>query len=239
MVGRESLRAACGWSQGPLGVTLAALLLCGSPAAAQTDTVPSFEGAWKIAKPTTAPKPLTPVVMTAEGRKALEDNKRLRSQGKYDDYDIMRSRCSNPGVPRLMLTPMRFKIWQRLNVLTFDFEWNRALRQIDVRGVPVEPLLVPQMTGQTTAHWEGSVLVAKTVDVSDRTLIDDIMPHTVDMKVTERLRLVDPDTLEDQITIEDPAYYTKPWTSVVTYKRQPVEFFPEHICLEDRKAASK
>ena len=82
MVGRESLRAACGWSQGPLGVTLAALLLCGSPAAAQTDTVPSFEGAWKIAKPTTAPKPLTPVVMTAEGRKALEDNKRLRSQGK-------------------------------------------------------------------------------------------------------------------------------------------------------------
>jgi hypothetical protein len=167
----------------------------------------------------------------------LEANKRLRSQRKYDDYDIMTSRCSNPGVPRLMLTPMRFKIWQRLDVVTFDFEWNRALRQIDARGVPVEPLLVPQMTGQTSGQWEGDTLVAETIDVSDRTLIDDIMPHTVDMKVTERLRLLDPDTLEDRITIEDPAYYAKPWSAVVTYKRQPDGFFPEHVCLDDRKAA--
>lgn len=222
---------------GQLGIALAGMLLSVSSASAQAGREPNFEGTWKVAKPITELKPLTPVVLTAEGRKALETNKRLRSQRKYDDYDITRSRCSTPGVPRLMLTPMRFKIWQRLGVMTFDFEWNRALRQIDMRGLPSEPLLVPQMTGRTAGHWEGDTLVAETVDLSDRTLIDDIMPHTSDMKVTERLRLIDADTLEDHITIEDPAYYAKPWSGVVTYKRQPdVAFFPEHVCLDTRDA---
>lgn len=222
---------------GRLGMALASMFLCGSGASAQAEGASSFEGTWKVAAPDTKLKPLIPVVLTAEGRKALEENKRLRSQRKYDDYDIMLSRCSNPGVPRLMLTPMRFKIWQRLGVMTFDFEWNRALRQIDMRGLSVEPQLVPQMTGQTVGHWEGDTLVAETVNISDRTLIDEIMPHTMDMKVTERLRLIDADTLEDHITIEDPAYYAKPWSGVVTFKRQPDAFFPEHVCLENRNAA--
>lgn len=226
-----------------LSIALTAVL-CGSGVSAQSPSVPdpqhpNFEGTWRIASPSTSLRPLTPVVLTSEGRKNLEANKRLRSQRKYDDYDIMRSRCSNPGVPRLMLTPMRFKIWQRLGVVTFDFEWNRALRQIDTRGTPTEPLLVPQMTGQTSSHWEGETLVAETTDVSDRTLIDDIMPHSADMKVTERLRLVDADTLEDHITINDPAFYAKPWSAVVTYKRQPAaDFFPEHVCLDDHVPAT-
>ncbi|EIZ79587.1 hypothetical protein WSK_1820 [Novosphingobium sp. Rr 2-17] len=220
-----------------LGLVLAGMFLSISVAPAQAQDVPSLEGTWKIATPETKLKPLAPVVLTAEGRKALEQNKRLRSQHKFDDYDIALSRCSNPGVPRLMLTPMRFKIWQRFGVVTFDFEWNRALRQIDVRGLPTEPLLVPQMTGRTSGRWEGGTLVAETVDISDRTLIDDLMPHTNDLKVTERLRLIDADTLEDQITIEDPAYYATPWSSVVTFKRQPDGFFPEHVCLENRGTA--
>lgn len=211
---------------------VAIALLSGAGAAAQPGPAPLLEGVWKIVAPSTSLKPLEPVVLTAEGRKRLEANKRLRAQRKYDDYDITLSRCSSPGVPRLMLTPLRFKIWQRQGVVTFDYEWNRALRQIDVRGVPVERLLVPQMTGQSIGQWEGDTLVAQTIDVSERTLIDDLMPHTVDMKVTERLRLKDADTLEDRITIDDRAYYAKPWSAVVTYKRQPDAIFPENICLE-------
>ena len=222
------------------GMAGMALLTICTPAHGQATTIPDFEGVWKIAKPSDSLEASTPVVLTAEGRKAFAENKRLRSQHKYDDYDITISRCSSPGVPRLMLTPMRFRIWQRLGVVTFDFEWNRALRQIDMRGRPTEPLLAPQMTGQTTGRWEGDTLVAQTVDVSDRTLIDDIMPHSSDMRVTERIRLVDADTLEDRITIDDPIYYAKPWGGVVTYTRQPATpFFPEHVCLDRRDTAAR
>ena len=67
---------------------------------------------------------------------------------------------------------------------------------------------------------------------SDRTLIDELVPHGYDLKVTERYRLIAPDTLEDRITIEDPAYFTKAWDVVVIYKRQPDMIFAEDICLD-------
>lgn len=197
----------------------------------------NLEGVWKIAAPTAALKPVSGAVpFTAEGRKRFEANKKSRARGALDDYDIARSRCSTPGVPRLMLTGKRFKIWQRQGVVTFDFEWNQAIRQIDLRGVEKEPPLVPDMSGQSNGHWEGDTLVAVTSDMSERALLDELMPHTDALKVTERYRLIDADTLEDRITIEDPAYFTKPWDAVITYKRQPAALFAEDVCLDRLEA---
>ena len=215
---------------------LGAMFGIANPVAAQS-TPPNLEGVWKIATPATSLKPVSGAVpFTAVGRKAYDANRELKARGKFDDYDITLSRCSNPGVPRLALTPMRFKIWDRQGVVTFDYEWNRALRQINV-GVPPQPDLmgqglVPTMTGKSKGHWEGDTLVSVMEGGSDRTLIDDLIPHGYDLKVTERYRLVNADTLEDRITIEDPTFFTQPWTSVVTYKRQPDAIFPEDVCLD-------
>ena len=200
-------------------------------------SMPNLEGVWKIAAPTTSLKPVSgEVPFTAAGRKAFEANKALRTKGKFDDYDITLSRCSNPGVPRLALTPMRFKIWNRQKVVTFDYEWNRAIRQIYL-GVPPQPVfmgigLVPTMTGKSNGHWEGDTLVSIMEGASDRTLIDELIPHGFDLKVTERYRLIDADTLEDRITIEDPEMFSRPWEAAVTYKRQADTVFPEDICLD-------
>ena len=210
--------------------------------AAAPPAAPNLEGVWKIVTPTTTLKPVNgSVPFTAQGRKQYEENKRLQAKRAYDDYDITLSRCNSPGTPRLMLTPERFKILQRFGVLTFDFEWNRALRQIDASGLPpvADPLgmgLIPKMTGISKGHWEGDTLVAETTHFSDRTLLDDLVPHTADMKVTEHLRLVSPDALEDRITIDDPAYFSRPWDAVVAYERQPDALFPEDVCLDRHDA---
>ncbi len=227
-----------------VGTVLAgALMAAGIAALAGAEPAPqNLEGVWKIAAPTKTLKPVNgPVPFTAQGRKQYDSNKRLQARGAYDDYDITLSRCNSPGTPRLMLTPERFKIWQRFGVLTFDFEWNRALRQIDASGIPpvVDPLgreLIPTMTGTSKGHWEGDTLVAETTNFSDRTLLDDLIPRTFDSKVIEHLRLIDPNTLEDRITIEDPAYFQHPWDAVVTYKRQPDALFPEDVCLDRHDA---
>jgi hypothetical protein len=58
------------------------------------------------------------------------------------------------------------------------------------------------------------------------------VPHGFGLKVVERLTLKDADTLEDRITIEDPEYFTKAWSTVLTYKRQPDAIFPEDVCLD-------
>ncbi len=217
------------------------LLFIGIVAPAAADA-PDLQGVWKLATPTKTLKPVDgPVPFTAEGRRQYEANRQLQKKGAIDDYDITLSRCNSPGMPRLMLIPGRFKIWQRFGVLTFDFEWNRALRQIDASNLPpkVDFMglgLVPSMAGTSKGHWEGDTLVAETTNISDRTLLDELVPHTLDMKVVERLRLLDADTLEDRITIDDAAYFKRPWVAVLTYKRQPPVLFAEDVCLDRRDA---
>jgi hypothetical protein len=226
-----------------IAAVVVTLLAAGAAASAATaPATPNLEGTWKLAAPTTTLAPTSgSIPFTAQGRKQYDENKRLRAKGAYDDYDITLSRCNSPGTPRLMLTPWRFKIWQSFGIVTFDFEWNRALRQIDASGAPPKQDflgmgLVPTMTGTSKGHWEGDVLVAETTNISDRTLLDELVPHTIDMVVTERLRLVDADTLEDRITIKDPDYFKKPWDAVLTYKRQPAALFPEDVCLDRHEA---
>jgi hypothetical protein len=88
------------------------------------------------------------------------------------------------------------------------------------------------MAGTSVGRWEGDTLVAVTNDFTGRTLWDDLMPQSLDAKVTERIRLIDSDTLEDRITAEDPVNFTRPWEAVLTYKRQPDALFPEDICID-------
>ena len=51
------------------------------------------------------------------------------------------------------------------------------------------------------------------------------------MRVTERWRRIDADTLEYQATVEDPQMLTMPWeTPRVTLTRQPVDRIEEVLC---------
>lgn len=225
----KALRARLYQAVGAAGVMMLTLPALAQPA----NETPNLEGVWQITAPTTTLNPTAgQVPFTSEGLARYRENEAYKKAGDFDEYDVTTSRCSNPGVPRLMLTPMRFKIWNRQGVVTFDFEWNRAIRQIDLRGVTTEPALVPTMTGKSQGRWEGQTLVAVTTDISDRTLLDDLVPHSDSLKVTERFKLVDNDTLENRITIEDPVYFTRPWEAVVQYKRKPHTIFPEDVCLD-------
>lgn len=201
-----------------------------APVAAQDANI---RGVWLISEPTAEVQPASgSIPFTRAGRERYRENRALRDRGVFDDYDIARSRCSNPGVPRIALTPMRFKIWEQAGVITFDYEWNRAIRQIDLRGGEKERPLVPNVTGLSSAHWEGGTLVARTIDVADKTLVDDLIPRSPDMIVTENYRLIDHDTLENRVTIEDPVMFSRPWEFVITYNRQPDTIFPEDVCLD-------
>ncbi|NMN04848.1 MULTISPECIES: hypothetical protein [unclassified Novosphingobium] len=212
-------------------IALGALIVA-APAMASPQTE-GILGVWQITKPTVQLRPVDGVVpFTKKGRDAFNANLRMRKKGDFDDYDVMTSRCANPGMPRMMLTAKRFKLRELFNVLTFTFEWNRLIRQIDLRGLPLEKPLGTRFTGVSRGRWVGDTLVAETTDVPPEALIDESLPHSWDMKVTEHYRLVDPDTLEDRITITDPEYYKRPWDAVLIYKRQPFAVFAEDVCLD-------
>ena len=65
------------------------------------------------------------------------------------------------------------------------------------------------------------------------------MPHTRDMRITERLELVRPDILWDEITIEDPAVLEKPWTVTFAYRRMPGYEIIEYVCEDNREYADE
>lgn len=205
-----------------------------SPAMAASE----IDGVWKMVPQTSTLRPVDGVVpFTDAGRKLYEAHKADHARGVYD-YDLTQSRCASPGPARLMLAPGRLRIWNRPDVVAIQFEWNHMLRQFDMRSVPEPAPLVSTMIGSARGRWEGGTLVVSTTNVSEETLLDDFLPHSEDLQLTERIRLKGSDTLEDRITIQDPANYTRPWDAVVTYKHQADTPFEEDICL-DRLAAGQ
>ena len=58
-----------------------------------------------------------------------------------------------------------------------------------------------------------------TVALRDNTFIEGFTPHSDQMTVHERIRLVEPTMLEDQITVTDPKALQKPWETVKRYRR--------------------
>ena len=60
------------------------------------------------------------------------------------------------------------------------------------------------------------------------------MPHSTQMRITERMRLVNDEILENQVTVEDPEYLTKPWTWTWMYKRWPGYRIEEYVCEDNR-----
>ena len=211
---------------------------------------PNIEGTWKIAAAQVSFKPEGgSVPFTERGRKRYQDNVRKQARRAYADYDYMTSRCASPGLPRLMLTPDRFRIWQRPGLIMFLFEWNRLFRQIDMGGLPKRLVLTDADIGLDNdalvgravpiakGHWEGDALTVGTEGFDETSLIDNLLPHGIRMKLSERISLKDADTLEDRITIEDPDYFTRPWRTVVVYKRQPNAPFPENVCIDQLLAA--
>lgn len=212
------------------------------PSAASAGEGAKLEGTWKISAPQSSFKPAGGMLpFTVEGRRRYEENKRLQAEGSYEEYDYTMSRCSSPGTPRIMLTPDRFRIYQRPDYIQLTFEWNRLIRQIALPGITTQqeapiskndsPSEFGTVRGQSVGRWEGNTLVV-TTDQFTESLIDDLIPHGYNLKVTERFRLKNANTLEDRITIEDPDYFMQPWETVVTYRRQPDMGFKEDVCLD-------
>jgi hypothetical protein len=103
--------------------------------------------------------------------------------------------------------------------------------QFGAPGAAREP--EPGSTGFAQGNWEGDTLVITSDHFSGKTLLDSAgMPHSKDLKLIERIRLIGPDVLEDRIRFEDAETFTKPWEALVTFKRQAKAGRGEDVCLD-------
>jgi hypothetical protein len=101
----------------------------------------------------------------------------------------------------------------------------------DARVVPLDgrgPLKVPQWSGSSRGHWEGSTLVVETKGFYQTTSFPGSSPT---MQVVEKFTRVSPDVLMYEFTITDPTTWTKPFTAQVPMKRSSEALF-EYACHE-------
>jgi hypothetical protein len=131
--------------------------------------------------------------------------------------------CNPMGFPRLLLdTAHDYQEWHTLpDRMMQIIQWSRVHREIwlDGREVPskeVTDSLGPTWYGMSVGRWEGDTLVVTTVNLDDRALLDSfLLPKSANARIEERYKLADANTLELQLTLWDPDYYTQTWVSDV------------------------
>jgi len=142
--------------------------------------------------------------------------------------------CFPPGVPRIFLYPVPMQIVQVPGEVIMLFEYDSKRRQIFTDGRPHDTSLGPLWMGDSIGHWESDTLVVDTASFNDKTWLDSIgHAHSEDLHVLERIRRISHDRLSDDITIEDPKAYTRPWTAHLDFVLKPTWTLAERFCEDD------
>lgn len=213
-----------------LSIACLGLLLGASALAAPAD----WNGIWVPIKPPAALRtdagklpPLLP-----EARKLYDQRVAARKAGDAS-FDGT-TRCQPPGIPRAyaMGTPFEIQVEDRFVYMLFEF--NRLLRVIELDiSHDRQAQFAPYYFGWAVGKWQGETLVVDDILFNDTTLLDAAgLPHSLDMHVTERWQL-EGKQLTASFTIDDPAFYSEPWTTRLTFKRAPRgTLIKEDVCLE-------
>jgi hypothetical protein len=93
----------------------------------------------------------------------------------------------------------------------------------------------PGYYGHSVGRWDGTTFVIDTVGIKESVPSYQMMPHSNQMRITERIRLVTPDVLHDQITIEDPVALEKPVVYTLAFRRMPNYKMVEFVCENNRE----
>jgi hypothetical protein len=106
-------------------------------------------------------------------------------------------------------------------------------RQIYMDGRKLEPAPNPNWMGYSVGRWDGDTLVVDSFGFNDRTWLDhDGHPHTEALRMTERYTRRDFGHIDLDVTLSDPAVYTRPWTLKVRAELAPDTEMIEWVCNE-------
>lgn len=154
-----------------------------------------------------------------------------RGQPIYGGY----AQCLPDGMPAMMMAMFPMQVLQTPGQITIIEEAYRQVRYIylDQRQVPIDDA-EPGFWGHSVGHWQGDTLLVNTVGIKDEVRFHDV-PHSAQMQINERIRLLTPDRFQDEITVTDPQYLTRPWTFTWEYQRRPGYKMLEYVCEDNRE----
>lgn len=229
-------------------VAVALLSLATDPVlAAEKSIVPDFSGTWgrypdpyaafhetKFAEDPPAPGdgPTLKEPYAGEYKNLLQRRVEANKQGK--PLTDASTQCKPEGMPTLLGGVYPIEILQTPRQLVMLPEYLAQTRRIylNEKMPPLEDVS-PSYNGYSVGHWEGETLVVQTIGVREDVQFYEI-PHSAQMKLTERMKVTGPDLMEIQVTIDDPAFLARPYVFTIGYKRRIGYRIMEYICDNNR-----
>ena len=186
--------------------------------------------------------------MTPEG-KAIQAKTPAEWGGKADSVNDVNLyyRCITRGVVGSMI-PVVYnngnQIVQAPGYVVIRNEMIHESRVIPLDGRPHAGSNIHLYMGDARGHWEGNSLVIETTNFTGKTSIGSNGVayngqggrNSEALHLVERLTRVDENTLNYQVTIDDPTIWTRPWTMLIQLKRDDKYQFLEYACHEGNYA---
>jgi hypothetical protein len=147
------------------------------------------------------------------------------------------AQCVVQGVPRGMYQG-EWEILQPPGYVVFLIEPNHSFRVVPLDGRPPLPEDVRLFMGKSRGRWEGNTLVVTSTNFNNLTWFDIVGSfHSDAMRIVERFRVVDANTIDYEATIEDPRVYTRPWKLGGRRERITDYDLMEEACHEGEQSA--
>jgi len=138
-------------------------------------------------------------------------------------------RCITYGTPQLVAGYQSYRqIVQGPTSVAVMTEMIHDVRVIPLGGLPHLPATVQTWNGDARGHWEGDTLVVDSANFKPGAFRNISTPK---LHLVERFTRTGPETLQWQITIDDPGAWTKPWTAMVVLRRANKALY-EYACHE-------
>jgi hypothetical protein len=142
-------------------------------------------------------------------------------------------KCYMPGLPRATYMPFPFQIVQSKDTILMAYEFASASRIVRMNSTEKSP--APAWMGWSVGRWEGETLTIDVTDLEEQTWFDRAGNfHSDALHVVERYTPTDANTLNYEVTIEDPKVFTRPWKmSMPLYRHQEKNAqLMEYKCVE-------
>lgn len=142
--------------------------------------------------------------------------------------------CMPPGVPRIGPPHQIVQTPKQVVFLYADSTGNQwRVIPLDGRPHSTDPETVATYNGDSVGHWDGDTLVVDVTRLTDETWLgDNGLFHSRRLHVTERLKRVG-ETIQYQVTMEDPDVFEKPWTLSRTLTLQPDALEEAAPCVDN------
>ncbi len=172
--------------------------------------------------------------LTAEAQARTATARKARSgRGPADGPEdrSMWERCITRGIPEGMLPAgynNNVQIVQAPGFVVISSEMIHDERIVPLDGRSRAPASVTNLMGDSRGRWDGDTLVVETTNFSS---LANFRGSSSGLRLIERFKRTDANTLDYEFTVEDPTTWVRPWTAAWSWAISEGPIY-EYACHE-------